>query len=81
MHFHIFIYLFIYHLTTLFPLVDYAQRKVDQKILKILAWKYIYLFILLYFSYTNFGHYRYTIKILVCRNPYFIYLFNYLFIC
>ena len=31
------IYFFIYHLTTLFPLVDYAQRKEDQEILKILA--------------------------------------------
>jgi hypothetical protein len=49
----IFRYLFICHLSTLFPLVDYAQE-----ILKILAWKYIYLFILLSFSYTNFGHYK-----------------------
>jgi hypothetical protein len=37
MHIHIFIYLFICHLTTLIPLVDYAQRKEDQEILKILA--------------------------------------------
>jgi hypothetical protein len=36
MHIHVFIF-FIYHLTTLFPLVDYAQRKEDQEILKILA--------------------------------------------
>jgi hypothetical protein len=32
-----FTYLFICHLTTLIPLVEYAQRKEDQEILKILA--------------------------------------------
>jgi hypothetical protein len=32
-----FMYLFIYHLTTLIPLVEYAQRKEDQEILKIIA--------------------------------------------
>jgi hypothetical protein len=32
-----FTYLFIYHLNDLVPLVEYAQRKEDQEILKILA--------------------------------------------
>ena len=32
-----FMYLFICHLTTLILLVEYAQRKEDQEILKILA--------------------------------------------
>jgi hypothetical protein len=50
-------HLFICHLTTLIPLVEYAQRKEDQEIPKTLAYKYIYLFILLSSSYTNFGHY------------------------
>jgi hypothetical protein len=44
-----FLYLFICYLTTLIPLIEYAQRKGDQEILKTLASKYIYLFILLFF--------------------------------
>jgi hypothetical protein len=44
----IFLYLFICYLTTLIPLIEYAQRKGDQEILKTLAYKFIYLFILLF---------------------------------
>jgi TRAP-type C4-dicarboxylate transport system permease small subunit len=44
-----FLYLFICYLTTLIPLIEYAQRKWDQEIPKTLAYKYIYLFILLFF--------------------------------
>jgi hypothetical protein len=44
----IFLYLSICYLTTLIPLIEYAQRKGDQEILKTLAYKFIYLFILLF---------------------------------
>jgi hypothetical protein len=44
----IFPYLFICYLTNIIPLVEYAQRKEDQEIPKTLAYKFIYLFILLF---------------------------------
>jgi hypothetical protein len=46
----IFLYLFICYLTTLIPLIKYAQRKRNQIIPKTLTYKYTYLFIL-YFLY------------------------------
>jgi hypothetical protein len=57
-----FLYLFICYLTTLIPLIEYPQRKGDQKIPKTLAYKYIYLFILLFLSYTDFGLYNTLMK-------------------
>jgi hypothetical protein len=54
----IFIYLFICYLTTLIPLIEYAQRKENQIIPKTLTYKYTYLFILLFFFDTNFGLYN-----------------------
>jgi hypothetical protein len=47
-------YLFICYLTTLIPLIEYAQRKGNQIIPKTLSYKYMYLFILLFLPYTNF---------------------------
>jgi hypothetical protein len=52
-----FTYLFICHLTTLSPLVEYAQRKKISRNPQNSSIE-IYLFILLSFSYTNFGHYK-----------------------
>jgi hypothetical protein len=54
----IFLYLFICYLTTLIPLIEYAQRKGNELILKALTYKYTYLFILLFFSYADFGLYK-----------------------
>jgi hypothetical protein len=53
-----FLYLFICYLTTLISLIEYAQIKGDQAIPKTLAYKYIYLFILLFFSYIDFRLYK-----------------------
>jgi hypothetical protein len=52
----IFLYLFICYLTTLIPLIEYAQRKRNQIIPKTLTYKYTYLFIL--YFYTDFGLYK-----------------------
>lgn len=49
-------YVFICHLTTLIPSIEYARKK-KQEIPKILAYKFIYLLALLSSSCTNFGHY------------------------
>jgi hypothetical protein len=54
-----FLYLFICYLTTLIPLIEHTERKGDHEIPKTLAYKYIYLFILLFFSYTDFGLYKF----------------------
>jgi hypothetical protein len=54
---HIYVFIYFCHLTTLIPLVEYVQRKGDQEIPNLPAYKYIYLFILLSSSCTNFGHY------------------------
>jgi hypothetical protein len=54
----IFLYLFICYLTTLIPLIEYAQRKGNQIISKTLLSKYMYLFILLFLPYTNLGLYH-----------------------
>jgi hypothetical protein len=45
----IFEYLFIFYLTTLIPLIEYAQWKENQTIPKTLTYKYTYLFILYIF--------------------------------
>jgi hypothetical protein len=61
MHISAFIYLL---LTNLIPLIGYAIKKGYQIILKgsiipkTLTYKYIYLFMLLFLSYTNFGLYK-----------------------
>jgi hypothetical protein len=55
---HFCIYLFVI-LTTSIP-IEYAQGKEDQEIPKTLAYKYIYLFILVFFSYTDFGLYSHN---------------------
>ena len=51
----IFLYLFIYYLSTLIPLIECAQRKGNRIIPKTILYKYMCLFILLIFlTYTNF---------------------------
>jgi hypothetical protein len=56
----IFQYLFICYLINIFPLIEYAQRKENQivskgsMIPKTLLYKYMYLFILSFWSHTNF---------------------------
>jgi hypothetical protein len=63
----IFLHLFICYLTNLIPLHDYSIRKGYQIIPKgsiipkTLTYKYIYLFILLFLSYTNFGLYSFSL--------------------
>jgi hypothetical protein len=42
----------------LIPLIECAQRKGNQIIIKTLTPKCTYLFILLFFSYTDFGLYK-----------------------
>jgi mannose/fructose/N-acetylgalactosamine-specific phosphotransferase system component IIC len=44
-------------------LIEYAQRKGNQIIPRTLSYKYTYLFILLFFSYTYFGLYMPEVEI------------------
>jgi hypothetical protein len=50
----IFLYLFIFYLATLIPIIEFAQREENQITPKTLLYKYMYLFILLFSPYTDF---------------------------
>jgi hypothetical protein len=52
-----FLYLFICYFTNIIPSIEYAQIKENQIISKAFFYKCMYLFILLFLSYTNFRLY------------------------